>query len=262
MNSLCGDHRVRKISFTGSFEVGAKICQAAGMKRVTMELGSNSPLIVMDDADLSKVINATVATGYGNAGQVCISTQRVLVDRAVYADFLAGLKPKVEAITTGSPLADATKMGPMIRRGDADRVTDWFREAVAAGARLVTGGEQAGTIVQPTILADVHPQMRVFREELFGPAVAVSAFDDVDAAIALANDSRYGLSAGIFTENLGRAMKFIRHVHSGNLHVNWGPAWRADLMPYGGLKDSGLGKEGPAFAIEEMTERKMVVFHL
>ncbi|MFO0947768.1 MAG: aldehyde dehydrogenase family protein [Planctomycetota bacterium] len=260
--ALCGDRRVRKISFTGSFDVGERICKVAGMKRVTMELGSNAPLIVMDDANLDKVIRATVATGYSNAGQVCISTQRVLVDSKVYGDFLDGLKPKVEALTLGDPLKPETTLGPMIREADAARVTSWIREAVEQGARLVTGKEREGTKVPPAIVADVHPNMRIVREELFGPAVTVQAFSDLEAAIALANDSRYGLAAGIFTENLGRAMKFIREVDSGNLHVNWGPAWRADLMPYGGLKDSGMGKEGPAFAIQEMTEQKMVVLHL
>lgn len=260
--ALCGDRRVRKISFTGSFEVGDAICRVAGMKRVTMELGSNAPLIVMNDADMEKVLRATVATGYANAGQVCISTQRVLVDRTIYGDFLDALKPRVEALTLGNPLEKETTLGPMIRAEDARRVTEWMEEAVAQGARLVTGGERQGALVRPAVVADVRPEMRIVREELFGPAVTVQTFSDIDAAIALANDSRYGLAAGIFTENLGRAMKFLREVDSGNLHVNWGPQWRADLMPYGGLKDSGTGKEGPAFAIEEMTEQKMVVVHL
>lgn len=261
-NALCGDHRVRKISFTGSYEVGEKICKVAGMKRVTMELGSNAPLIVMDDANLDKVIQATVATGYANAGQTCISTQRVLVDQRIYGDFLSGLKPKVESLVAGDPLREETNLGPMIREEDAKRVESWIDEAASAGAKVVLRGERSGTLLRPSIVADVNPQMRIVREELFGPAVTVQSFGDIDAAISLANDTRYGLAAGIFTENLDRAMKFIREVDSGNLHVNWGPQWRADLMPYGGLKDSGMGKEGPAFAIEEMTEQKMVVFHL
>ena len=261
-NALCSDRRVRKISFTGSYDVGEVICRAAGVKKVTMELGSNSPLIVMDDADLEKVVGATLATGYGNAGQVCISCQRVLVDRRVYGDFLDALAPKVKELRAGDPFAPETGIGPMVRRSEAERVVSWIHEAVGRGARLLAGGEQDGALVQPAVLADVGPDMKIAREELFGPAVGVAAFDDIDQAITLANDSRYGLSAGIFTENLSRAMKFIREVDSGNLQVNWGPAWRADLMPYGGLKDSGMGKEGPTHAIKEMTEEKMVVFHL
>jgi acyl-CoA reductase-like NAD-dependent aldehyde dehydrogenase len=259
---LCADPRVRKITFTGSRDVGAHICKVAGLKKVTMELGSNSPVIVMPDTDLNKVAEAVAATGYANAGQVCISAQRILTAGKVYADFLSALKPKVEALTTGNQLDEKVKMGPMIREKDAVRVDEWIREAVGSGARLVTGGQRHGAVYAPTIVADVKPEMRISAEELFGPAVAVTPFDDIDQAIALANDSNYGLSASIFTESLEHAMKFAREVQSGNLHVNWGPQWRADLMPYGGLKESGFGKEGPRYAVEEMTELKLVVLHL
>ena len=259
---LGADARVRKITFTGSRDVGEHICKIAGIKKVTMELGSNSPVIVMPDADLDKVAQAVAATGYANAGQVCISTQRVLTAGKVYADFLAALKPKVEALTTGNQLDEKVKVGPMIREKDAIRVDEWVREAIGSGARLVTGGQRQGAIYAPTVVADVKPEMRISCEELFGPAVAVTPFDDIDQAIALANDTHYGLSAAIFTESLEHAMKFAREVQSGNLHVNWGPQWRADLMPYGGLKESGFGKEGPRYAVEEMTELKLVCFHL
>jgi glyceraldehyde-3-phosphate dehydrogenase (NADP+) len=259
---ICADPRVRKITFTGSRDVGEHICRTAGIKRVTMELGSNSPVIVMPDANLDRVAEAVAATGFANAGQVCISTQRVLAAGKVYTDFLAALKPRVEAITTGSQLDEKVKMGPMVREKEAVRVDEWIREAVSAGARLVTGGERRGAVYAPTVVADVKPEMRISAEELFGPAVAVTPFDDIDQAIALANDTPYGLSAAIFTESLEAAMKFAREVQSGNLHVNWGPQWRADLMPYGGLKESGFGKEGPRYAVEEMTELKSVVLHL
>jgi acyl-CoA reductase-like NAD-dependent aldehyde dehydrogenase len=259
---LVTDRRVRKITFTGSREVGEHICKTAGIKRVTMELGSNAPVIVMPDADLDKVAAAVASTGYANAGQVCISTQRVLTSSGVYGDFLDALKPKVAALKTGNQLDPTVNIGPMIKEKDAVRVDEWVKEAVAGGARLVTGGTRQGAMYAPTVVADVKPDMRISCDELFGPAVAVTPFTDIDEAIALANDTNYGLAAGIFTENLEWAWKFAREVQSGNLHVNWGPQWRADRMPYGGLKESGFGKEGPAYAIEEMTELKMVIFHL
>ena len=258
---LCADRRVRKISFTGSRDVGAGITKVAGLKRVTMELGSNSSLIVMPDADVRHVAAVTAATGYSNAGQSCISTQRVLVDRSVSEAFLDAVAPLVEAIPTGNPLDESVRMGPMINETEAERVRSWVAEAVQGGARLLVGGEREGAIHRPTLVADVHPSLAIWCEELFGPAVAVTTFSGIDEAIALANDSPYGLGAGIFTENIRWAMEFVRRVESGNLMVNWAPNWRSDLMPYGGLKDSGIGKEGPKYAVQEMTETKMVVFH-
>jgi glyceraldehyde-3-phosphate dehydrogenase (NADP+) len=261
-DALVADRRVRKVTFTGSREIGDRICRTAGIKKVTMELGSNSPVIVMPDADLNKVAANIAMTGYGNAGQTCISTQRVLTARKVYGDFLGALKPKVEALTTGNQLDEKSKVGPMVKESEAARVDDWINEAVSGGARLVAGGGRRGAIYTPAVVADVHPDMRISRDELFGPAVAVTPFETIEEALALANDSVYGLAAGIFTENVEWAMKFAREAEAGNLHVNWGSQWRVDLMPYGGLKDSGFGKEGPRYAVEEMTELKMVVFHL
>lgn len=261
-DALVADRRVRKVTFTGSREIGDRICHMAGIKKVTMELGSNSPLIIMPDADLNKAATAIALTGYGNAGQTCISTQRVLTGKKVYSDFLSALKPKVEALTTGNQLDEKSKVGPMVKESEAVRVENWINEAVAGGARLVAGGGRRGAICMPAVVADVHPDMRISRDELFGPAVGVTPFDTIEEAIALANDSVYGLSAGIFTENVEWAMKFAREAEAGNLHINWGTQWRVDLMPYGGLKDSGFGKEGPRYAVNEMTELKMVVFHL
>ncbi len=259
---LVADRRVRKVTFTGSREVGDRICRTAGIKKVTMELGSNSPLIIMPDADLDKVAAAVALTGYGNAGQTCISTQRVLTAKKVYGEFLGALKPKVEALTTGNQLDETSKVGPMVKESEAVRVETWINEAVAGGARLVAGGGRRGAFYLPAVVADVNPDMRISRDELFGPAVGVTPFDTIEEAIALANDTVYGLAAGIFTENIEWAMKFAREAEAGNLHVNWGTQWRVDLMPYGGLKDSGFGKEGPRYAVQEMTELKMVVFHL
>lgn len=259
--ALCGDERVRKVSFTGSVEVGKQISEVAGLKRVTMELGSNSPLIVLDDADLEKVADAVVATGFANAGQVCISAQRVVAMEKVYGDLLDVLKPRVEKIKTGNPLHEGTKMGPLVRERDAIRVGEWVDEAVGQGAKLVCGGKRNGTMYEPTVLADIQPSMKIASDELFGPAVGVSKASTLAEAIEVANQSRYGLSAGVFTQNIDSALKFAREVDSGNLHINWGPMWRADLMPYGGLKDSGFGKEGPKYAVQEMTEMKTVVIH-
>jgi len=261
-DALCRDARVRKITFTGSVPVGERICRMAGIKRVTMELGSNAPIIVMPDADLEKVATAIAATGYANAGQVCISTQRVIANRKVYGDLLAATKPKVEALTTGNPMDEETKVGPMITEKEAIRVEEWIRDAVDTGAKVVAGGTRRGALYMPTMVADVKPAMKISCDELFGPAVAFTSFESVDEALALANDSRFGLAAGIFTESVDTAMRFARELESGNIHINWGPQWRQDLMPYGGLKESGFGKEGPRYAAEEMTELKMVVFHL
>ena len=259
---LCSDARVRKISFTGSRNVGERICHSAGIKKVTMELGSNAPVIVLPDADLDKAAAAIAVTGFANAGQVCISAQRILTHSSVYGDLIDALKPKVDELTTGDPLDEATKVGPMVRESDAVRVSEWIQEAAGQGARLLGGGEREGAVLTPSVLADVTPEMKVSADEVFGPTVGLTPVGSVDEAIELANQTNYGLSAAIFTENLDNAMRFAREVDSGNLHINWGSQWRADLMPYGGLKDSGFGKEGPKYAVQEMTETKMVVMHL
>lgn len=258
---LCGDSRVRKISFTGSTEVGEKLAHVAGAKKLSLELGSNCPLVVLPDADLDLVAKATAIGGFVNAGQVCISTQRILVHRKAYSDFLSALKPRVEAIKVGDPFAAETQLSAMISVADAQRVECWVNEAIAGGARVVTGGERQGAVFAPTIVADVDPRMRISREELFGPAVAVTPVDTIDDAIALANDSKFGLGAGIFTRDVTTAWRFARDVQYGMVQINWTPLWRADLMPYGGFKGSGIGREGPRYAIEEMTELKTVVFH-
>jgi glyceraldehyde-3-phosphate dehydrogenase (NADP+) len=216
---------------------------------------------VLPDADLEVVAAATALGGYVNAGQVCISTQRVLVHRRVYGEFLDALKKPVEAIKVGNPLEEETRLSAMISEQDAERVGAWIQEAVGQGARIVTGGERHGAVFAPTIVADVKPSMRVSCDELFGPAVAVSPVESVDEAIQLANDTRYGLGAGIFTRDINNALKFARRVQSGNVMINWTPLWRADLMPYGGFKQSGIGREGPRYVVEEMTEMKTVVFH-
>jgi glyceraldehyde-3-phosphate dehydrogenase (NADP+) len=258
---LCADPRVRKISFTGSTSVGEQITRVAGVKRLSLELGSNCPLIVLPDADLEQVAAATLTGGYVNAGQVCISVQRVLVDRSVYADYVDALTPLVEGLRTGHPLAEGTGLGPVISEAEAKRVERTIQDAVAGGATLLAGGGREGAVVAPTLVGDVDPGMELSRSELFGPAVALTPVSGIDEAIALANDSDYGLGAGLFTSDLGSALRFAKEVDSGSIQINSSPLWRADLMPYGGLKGSGIGKEGPRYAIEEMTELKTVVFH-
>jgi len=258
---ICSDSRVRKISFTGSKEVGERICKVAGIKKVTMELGSNCPLIVLPDADLAKVAEVAVASAYANAGQVCISTQRMIVMDSVREELISLMKPKIESLSAGNQLDESTGMGPLVRESDAGRVENWIQEAVSEGARLVCGGQRDGAIMQPTLLDGANHSMKVCREELFGPAVSVVSANNTDDAIRLANDTEFGLGAGVFTQDIDTAMRFAREVDSGNIHINWGPMWRVDAMPYGGLKGSGTGKEGPKYAIEEMTEMKTVVIH-
>jgi acyl-CoA reductase-like NAD-dependent aldehyde dehydrogenase len=259
--ALCADPRVRKITFTGSTTVGEAIARVAGIKRVSLELGANCPMIVLPDADLHVAAQAAAVAGTVNAGQVCISLQRILVQQDVYEEFVDALAEPFAGTRMGDPHAEDTALGPMISPQEAERVATYVNEAADGGARVVTGGRPEGAYFLPTVVADVSPTMRMATEELFGPAVGVTPVADIHEAIALANDSRYGLAASIFTRDIGDAMRFARAAEAGNVHINWTPLWRADLMPYGGLKGSGLGKEGPRYAVEEMTESKTVVVH-
>ncbi|MDP4585673.1 MAG: aldehyde dehydrogenase family protein, partial [Microbacteriaceae bacterium] len=260
-DALVRDSRVRKISFTGSTAVGEHIASIAGIKKLSLELGASGPVIVMDDADIEAAATSIALGGYINAGQVCISAQRIIVSEGIVGDFLDALKPKVEAIRVGDPLADGISVGSLISRVEADRVMASITEAVTSGATLVTGGQQDGTVITPTIVSGVDPHSPFAQDELFGPAVAVSTARDLAHAIELANSTAYGLGAGIFTNNLANSIRAIREIESGVVHVNWTQLWRADLMPYGGFKSSGIGKEGPRSAVDEMTEIKTVILH-
>jgi acyl-CoA reductase-like NAD-dependent aldehyde dehydrogenase len=260
-DQLVSDPRVRKISFTGSTAVGEHITRRAGVKKLSLELGASCPVIVMRDADLELASSAVAAGGYVNAGQVCISVQRVIAHPKVSGDFLDALVPKVSAISVGDPSSPDTRMGTLITSQEAERVRKSIADAAAGGARVLVGGEGEGTTVTPAVVADVDPSSAFAQEELFGPAVAVSTATDWESAIAQANDTTYGLAAGIFTSDVAGAVRAIREIDAGNIHINWTPLWRADLMPYGGLKGSGIGKEGPRWAVEEMTELKTVVLH-
>jgi acyl-CoA reductase-like NAD-dependent aldehyde dehydrogenase len=258
---LVADPRVRKISFTGSTAIGERITRRAGVKKLSLELGASCPVIVLPDADLDLASSAVATGGYVNAGQVCISVQRVIAHPAVSGDFLDALVPKVEAIRVGDPSAPETGMGTLISTSEAERVRQSIAAAAASGARVLTGGERDGSMVAPTVVADVDPFSPFAQKELFGPAVAVSTAADWDSAITQANGTSYGLAAGIFTSDVAGAVRAIREIDAGSIHINWTPLWRADLMPYGGLKESGIGKEGPRSAVEEMTEVKTVVLH-
>lgn len=260
-DALVRDRRVRKISFTGSTAVGEHIASIAGITKMSLELGASGPVIVLDDADIDAAAHSISLGGYINAGQVCISAQRIIVAESIVGDFLDALTPKVQAIRVGDPFASDTMVGSMISRAEADRVTASIQAAVAAGARLVTGGEQDGSLIQPAIVAEVDPYSAFAQDELFGPAVAISTVRDVNHAIELANSTAYGLGAGVFTNNIANSIHAIREIESGVVHINWTQLWRADLMPYGGLKSSGIGKEGPRSAIAEMTEVKTVIMH-
>src|ERR1700759_2652666 len=248
-------------SFTGSTATGEHITRIAGIKKLSLELGSSCPVVVLPDADIELAASAVAAGGYINAGQVCISVQRVITHPAVGPDFLDALVPKVEAIRTGDPRSPDTAMGTLITAREAERVTESIRRAVAEGAKLLTGGERDGAIVSPAVVAGVDPRSPFSQEELFGPAVAVSSAEDWEGAIAQANGTPYGLGAGIFTSDVSGAVRAIREIDAGNVHINWTPLWRADLMPYGGLKAGGVGKEGPRAAGSEMTDTKTVILH-
>jgi acyl-CoA reductase-like NAD-dependent aldehyde dehydrogenase len=260
-DALVTDPRVRKVSFTGSTVTGERITRMAGVRKLSLELGASCPVIVLPDADLELAASAVAEGGYINAGQVCISVQRVIAHPVVAGDFLDALVPKVESIRTGNPSSLATEMGTLISIREAERVRRSIEAAAAGGARILTGGERDGSTVAPTVVADVDPSAPIAQDELFGPAVAVSTAADWEAAISQANGTAYGLAAGIFTADVAGTVRAIREIDAGSIHINWTPLWRADLMPYGGLKGSGIGKEGPRWAVEEMTELKTVVLH-
>ena len=260
-DALVKESRVRKISFTGSTATGIHISSVAGVKRLSLELGSSCPVVVLDDADIEYATDAIALGGYINAGQVCISVQRVIVDAKVMGDFLDALKPKVEAIKVGDPKSDETKVGTLISLAEAIRVEAAIKKAVSDGATLLTGGARDNTIIKPAILCGVDPNASIAQEELFGPAIAVSSASGIEEAIVLANSTVYGLGAGVFTRNVDLAIQSAREIDAGIIHINWTPLWRADLMPYGGVKSSGVGKEGVRSTVKEMTDEKTIILH-
>jgi acyl-CoA reductase-like NAD-dependent aldehyde dehydrogenase len=259
---LINDERFAMYSFTGSADVGKHLRNSIGLRRATLELGANSPVIVDQTADVAVAADAVAQGGYMNAGQVCTSAQRILVHRSIEEEFLAALVPLVEKMKVGPSYEDDTDVGPMVTLSAAERVEAWFKEAAADGATVHCGGEREDQFVTPAVVSGVRSDMRLFQDELFGPAVTVTVYDDIDEAIALANDSRYGLQGGIFTNDLETAWKAAKGVRIGALMINDTSRYRVDAMPFGGVKESGMGREGPKYVIEEMTDLKLVVFNL
>lgn len=260
-NALVDHPDVPLISFTGSAAVGRSIQQRAPLKKVLLELGNSSPLIVFEDADLEAAAQSVATHGFSHAGQSCISVQRVLVQEAVAERFEQMVVEKVSQLVVGDPLDERTHVGPLITPAERDRVKAWIDEAVGAGARLLCGGEVQGNLLLPTVLADVTPQMKVFCQEVFGPVVGITRFRMLDEAAELANATEYGLQAGVFTASLHTAFEMVRRLRFGGVLVNEAPTFRADQMPYGGVKSSGNTREGPHYAVREMTVEKLVVLH-
>lgn len=259
--ALVDHHDVAMLTFTGSPDVGWGIRARAPRKKIGLELGNNSPIILEPDGDWHTAADKIAAAGFSHAGQSCISVQRVLVHRSIVTDVEKELTAAVERLVVGDPLDEATDVSALIDRAARDRVAGWVDEAVQAGARLLCGGTVVDGVLAPTVLADVTPDMEVCRNEVFGPVVGIQAYDDFAEALQLANDTRYGLHAGVFTADIGKALAAARTLDFGGVLVNEVPTWRADQMPYGGLRDSGNTREGPAYAVREMTEIRSVVMN-
>ena len=259
---LVRDDRLKMLSFTGSAEVGWRLKAEAGRKRVTLELGGNAGVIIHGDADLEYAAARCAVGGFSYAGQSCISVQRILVERAALDQFLAAFVPKVKALKTGDPLDERTDVGPLIRPADAERIEQWVNEALAGGAQLLCGGKRHGSVYEPTVLVHTQPAMKVNCMEVFAPLVTVEPYDTFDEALRRVNDSPYGLQAGLFTRDAGRIFRAYEEIEVGGLMVGEVPTFRIDHMPYGGTKDSGLGREGLRWAIEEMTEPKLLMMNL
>ncbi|HVS84204.1 MAG TPA: aldehyde dehydrogenase family protein [Gaiellaceae bacterium] len=255
---LVEDERIRLITFTGSSGVGWGLQERAPRKRVRLELGNSTPAIVAADADLDAAAAKLAGNAFSFAGQSCISVQRIYVERPVLDGFLERFLPKVEGLVVGDPADDATDVGPVIDTGNRDRIASWIEEAESAGARVLAGGRE-GELLRPTVLADVPDDAKVSCEEVFGPVVIVNAVDSVAEAIERANGTDFGLQAGIFTASISTALAAAEGLEFGGVTVNEAPTFRADQMPYGGVKGSGNTKEGPAFTIREMTEERLVV---
>jgi acyl-CoA reductase-like NAD-dependent aldehyde dehydrogenase len=259
---LVEDERVRAITFTGSGQVGWALRERAPRKRVNLELGNATPVVVAADADLDEAATKLAANAFSFAGQSCISVQRIYVERAAYDGFLERFLPRVEALRLGDPADEETDVGPVIDEDARERILDWIEEARSAGARILAGGELDGDLIRPTVIGDPAPELKVSCEEVFGPVCTVNAVDSLDEAVELANGTPYGLQAGVFTHGLREALDLARRLEFGGVTINEAPTFRADQMPYGGVKGSGNTREGPAYAVRELTEERLVVVDL
>jgi acyl-CoA reductase-like NAD-dependent aldehyde dehydrogenase len=259
---LIEDERVRAITFTGSGAVGWKLAERAPKKKVNLELGNSTPVIVAADADIGVAAQAMAANAFSFAGQSCISVQRIYVEAPAYDDFLSQFVPKVEALKIGDPADEETDVGPVIDDDARERILDWIDDARSSGARVLTGGDTDGELIRPTVIADAGPQLKVNCEEVFGPVCTVTSVGSIDEAVELANGTRYGLQAGIFTSAIQTALRAGEELEFGGVTVNEAPTFRADQMPYGGVKDSGNTREGPKYAVHELTEERLVVINL
>jgi acyl-CoA reductase-like NAD-dependent aldehyde dehydrogenase len=259
-NAIVDHPDIALITFTGSPDVGWGIKARAPRKKVGLELGNNAPLIIEPSADVETAAQKVSVAGFSHAGQSCISTQRIYVHESVRERFLDALVPLVEGLVVGDPLDEQTDLSALISEGERDRVQSWVDDAVAAGAEILAGGKvREDGVLAPTVLGGVTPDMRVCADEVFGPVVGVATYTDLDDALRLANDSRYGLQAAIFTADLGDAMKAARTLDYGGVLVNEVPTFRADQQPYGGIRDSGNTREGPQWAVREMTEERLII---
>jgi acyl-CoA reductase-like NAD-dependent aldehyde dehydrogenase len=253
------DERVRVVSFTGSAEVGWKLRERAARKMVTLELGGNAPVIVDETADVAYSVERSAMAAFNYAGQVCISAQRILLHESIADVWTSRFVEAARNLRTGDPLDDATQLSVMINEDAARRAESWIQEAVNAGARLLCGGTRTGALLEATVLTDVHSEMRICSEEVFAPVATIQTFSDFADALSEANNTRYGLQAGVFTRDMGHAFQAAGALEFGGVMINDAPAFRVDNMPYGGVKLSGAGREGVRYAMEEMTEPRMIV---
>ena len=259
---LVTDDRLKMISFTGSAAVGWQIKKNSGKKKVILELGGNAGVIIHNDADIEYAAERCVAGGFGYAGQTCISVQRILVQQSVYGKFTDMFLAGVKILQIGDPLDESTDVGPLIRESDAQRAVEWIQEAVRGGARVLCGGNRKGSIVEPTVLTGTKPEMKVNCQEVFGPVVTVEPYAEFHEALRQINSSAFGLQAGLFTRDAKLMFQAFEELEVGGLLAGDVPTFRIDHMPYGGVKDSGIGREGLRYAIEEMTEPKLMVMNL